>query len=130
MSQADLVRAIEKMLSSNGKYDPVGAIVDGENKRGFRIVRPGDELWFRASDWHKDSVASISGQRVRLVLLRAFETGQGAFTRTVFAISGAGLQVSVIEPTPEFAATLKRRGWRGKRRGRSFETFETVWQPK
>lgn len=128
MSQATLIRAIEEILS--GSYDPVAAIVAGEKKRGFRVVRPGDEAWFRAGDWRIDSIASIHGATVRLVLLHSFQSGKGAFTRTVNGISDAGLTATVIDPTPEFAAALKRRGWHGRLMGRSFETRETIWKLK
>ena len=128
MSQASLVRAIEEMLS--GSYDPLAAIVEGETKRGFRVVRPGDEPWFRAVDWRAASIASVSGKTVRLILLHSFESGKGAFTRTVENISNAGLMPTVIDPTPEFAAVLKRRGWHGKSVGQTFETRETIWHRK
>lgn len=128
MSQATLIRAIEEILS--GSYDPVAAIVAGEKKRGFRVVRPGDEAWFRAGDWRVDSVASVHGATVRLVLLHSFQSGKGAFTRTVNGISDAGLTATVIDPTPEFAAALKRRRWHGRLVGRSFETSETIWKLK
>jgi hypothetical protein len=129
VSQAALIRAIEEILSDG--YDPIRAIVDGEKKRGFRVVRPGDEGWFRAGDWRVDSVASVvHGKTVRLVLLHAFQSGKGAFTRTLQGIAAAGLSATVIDPTPEFAEALNRRGWRGKSVGHSFETRETIWKPK
>lgn len=127
MSQAALIRELEAILSGN--YDPIAAIIKGERDRGFRVVRPGDANWFRAGDWRAESVASITGKTVRLVLLHGFQSGKGAFTRTVKAIEDIGFQPSVIDPTPEFAAALKRRHWRGKMMGRTFETRETVWRP-
>lgn len=126
MSRAALIRELEAMLSGN--YDPIAAIVQGEEKRKFRVVRPGDAPWFRATDWRAESVASISGNTVRLVLLHCFESGQGAFTRTVKAIEDAGMRPAVIEPTKEFAAALKRLGWRKKTVGSTLETCETIWK--
>ena len=130
MSQAALIRAIAEILSQDDKYDPITAIADGEKKRGYRVVRPDDEPWFRATDWHHESVASVHGNIVRLVLLHSFESGKGAFTRTVKDICDAGFIPAVIDPTPEFAEALKRRGWHGRKRGRSFETYETVWRQR
>lgn len=129
MSQGALIRQLEAMLS-DPNYDPIAAIVESEKKRGFRVLRPGDTPWFRATDWVHDSVASVSGTLVRLVLLHAFQSGKGAFTRTVKDAQDAGYKPTVIDPTQEFAAALKRRGWRGKKMGWSFETYETVWRPK
>jgi hypothetical protein len=48
----------------------------------------------------------------------------------VKAIEDAELVPTVLEPTREFAAMLKRRGWRGKRMGHNHETFETIWKSK
>ena len=127
MSQAALIRELEAILSGN--YDPIAAIINSEKERGFRVLRPGDTPWFRAADWRQESVASVSGTMVRLVLLHAFPSGKGAFMRTVKGIQEAGYNPSVIDPTPEFAAALKRLMWRGKLVGRTFETRETVWKP-
>ena len=128
MSQAALIRSIEDILS--GSCDPVAAIIAHEQKRGYRVIRPGDAPWFRANDWRAESVASVSGMQVRLVLLHGFENGKGTFTRTVKAIEAAGYKPSVVDPTPEFAAALRRRRWRGKRRGSTFENTETIWKPR
>ena len=128
MTVAALLKELEAMLSGN--YDPIAAIVEGEKKRGFRVVRPGDEPWFRAVEWRAKSVASVSKDTVRLVLLHSFKSNKGAFTRTVQRIEEAGLRPTVIDPTPEFAAALKRHGWSGRLVGRSFETRETIWRLK
>lgn len=122
-----LLGLIEKIMTEG--YDVVAAIVDSERSRGFNVVRPGDTPWFRATDWHADSVASLNGKRARLVLLRAFETGRGAMTRTIAAINDAGFIPAIIDPTRELAAALKRRGWDSKREGSCFEDRETVWTP-
>lgn len=129
MSESALLAELEAMLNDPG-YDPVAAIVEGEQKRGFRVVRPGDKPWFRIRDWRAESVASIDGNTVRLVLIHAAREGRGTFTRTIQNIEKAGLLPSVIEPNPEFAASLKRRGWVGKQVGCTFETRETVWRQK
>lgn len=122
-----LVNILDKVLS--GKYDPVSAILEGENARGFKVIRPGDTPWFRAMDWRHESIASIDGKRVRLVLLYAFESGKGAMTRTLSGIIEAGLKPAVIDPTRELAATLTKRGWKMRVEGSSFEDREDVWVP-
>ena len=128
MSQAALIAELEAMLN-DPNYDPVAAIVTGEKMRGFRVLRPGDTPWFLALDWLPVSIASVSGTMVRFVLIHAQEPMTGAFTRTVNGAQEAGYKPAVIDPTPEFAAILKRRGWRGKDVGHDFETRETVWRP-
>ena len=129
MSESALLAELHAMLN-DPHYDPVAAIVEGERKRGFRVVRPGDEPWFRIRDWRAESVASIDRDTVRLVLIHAVREGRGTFTRTIQNIEKAGLLPSVIEPNREFAASLKRRGWVGKQFGKTFEERETVWRPK
>ena len=129
MSESALLAELHAMLN-DPHYDPVAAIVEGERKRGFRVVRPGDEPWFRIRDWRAESVASIDRDTVRLVLIHAVRENKGTFTLTVQNIEKAGLLPSVIEPNREFAASLKRRGWVGKRTGHDFETTEMVWRPK
>ena len=121
-----LLDLLDKMLSG---YDPVAVIVDGETARGFKVIRPGDAPWFRAVDWRAASVASINGMKVRLVLLHSFQSGRGAMTRTIAGIKTAGLLPSIISPTRELAATLKRRRWKSKDEGTTFEDRETVWTP-
>lgn len=122
--QTKLVGLLDKILSG---YDPVAIIVESETARGFKIVRPGDAPWFRAADWRAASIASINGNKVRLVLLHAFESGKGAFTRTVSGIVEAGMTPTVIDPTPQFSSMLKRRGFKPRDEGTTFEDRETVW---
>ena len=122
-----LLHLLEKMLS--GGYDPVAGIIEGEEARGYKVVRPGDAPWFRAADWQAESIASINGMKVRLVLLHAFKEGRGALTRTIDGIKQAKMIPTVIDPTRELAATLKRRGWKSKDVGTTFEDRETVWSP-
>jgi hypothetical protein len=129
MSQAALIAELEAMLNNDPNYDPVAAIVAGEKMNGFRVLRPGNTPWFLAADWMAYSVVSVSGTLVRFVLIEAHEPGTGAFTRTVKGLQDAGYKPAVIDPTREFAAMLKRRGWRGKAMGHNFETTETVWRP-
>lgn len=121
-----LVQMVDDILS--GKSDPIANLVSMEQSRGFRIIRPGQAPWFRATDWRAASVASIDGKRARLVLLHAFQSGKGAFTRTISGILAAGLAPSVIEPTHELAEALQRRGWRERRLSSGMR--ETIWYPR
>jgi len=65
MSEAALIAELHAMLN-DPNYDPVAAIIEGERKRGFSVIRPGDAPWFRKSDWKAESVASIDGNTVPL----------------------------------------------------------------
>ena len=131
MSQAALIKAIDDFFSEKGvNFDPIAAIVKSEQKRNFRVIRPGDVPWFSSKDWVKESVVSVSGKLVRLVLLHAVEPGKGAFSRTLKGLVDAGYKPAVIDPTKEFAETLRRRGWKGRLCGSDFETFEYVWKPQ
>lgn len=122
-----LNQLIEEMFRPG--YDPVAAIIDSEIKRGFTVIRPGQAPWFSAADWLASSIASIDGRYARLVLIHANEMGKGALTRTIAAIQSAGLIPCIVDPTIELAAALKRRRWKSKDHGSTFEDRETVWTP-
>lgn len=124
MPNPKLLDLVEKMLAGG---DPVALILEGERARGFRIIRPGDAPWFRAGDWRPASIASVDGMYARLVLLHAFESDRGAFTRTVEGIRAAHLIPTVIDPTREFAAMLKRRKWVENTHFPSHGSYEHVW---
>ncbi len=127
MSEAALIEFLERALS--GEYDPVSAIVEGEEERGNIVIRPGDAGWLPTTDWRLETVCSLQGNTARLVLIHAKVERQGAFNRLLIATEAAGLKLAVIDPTPELASTLSRRGWSGKQVGRTFETRERVWAP-
>jgi hypothetical protein len=129
MSEAALLAELEAILN-DPNYDPVAAIVEGERKRGFHVIRPGDKPWFLAADWMSESVASVYGPMIRFVLIEARKPGTGAFTSMIERMRSTNYKPAVIEPTKEFAAMLKRRGWRGTATGHTFETRETIWRPK
>jgi hypothetical protein len=100
-----------------------------ERAKGYRLVLPGWEPWLSASDWHETNVVSVDGERVRLVAIWAKNPGRGAFRRLVAAIQAAGLKPCVFSPHDEFAATLKRWGWKEKRRGYGMD-HEEWWEPR
>ena len=122
-----LNKLFDQLLSGN--YDPVAAIVENEMKRGFQIIRPGDAPWLDKEDWIPATVASINGMRARLVLLHAKAQGKGALTRTIQHIQAHGLIPAIIDPTIELAAALKRRNWKKRSEGHTFDDRETVWTP-
>ncbi len=127
MSHAALNTLLARLLS--GGYDPVAAIVEDETARGFKVIRPGDAPWFRATDWRAASVASIDGKVARLILLHAFESGKGAMTRTIAAVEAAGLRPAILEPTAELATTLQRRKWKSRTVHLPGNDHEVVWSP-
>lgn len=127
MAESALVEVVKRILA--GGYDPVAAIVEDETDRGFKVVRPGDAPWFPAADWRAASVASIDGNTIRLVLIHSHESGKGAMTRMLAAIEDAGLKPAVLEPTPQLADVLRRRGWLS-REVRLLLDRETVWSPR
>lgn len=100
-----------------------------EIKAGRRVVKPGEEAWFPAADWHHSNVVSVEGDTVRLIAIWALNPGTGAFRRLVASIFAAGLKPCIIEPTNEMRATLKRWGWKGRRYGYGFESEER-WRPR
>lgn len=118
---ADLV-----VRATSGQHDPLAAIVESETSRGFRVVRPGNVDWFPPADWRPASIASISGNQIRLVLLHAHTSNGGALTRLLDRT--ITYDVSIIDPTAQLVAALKRRGWCGRTAGHSFETREQVWR--
>ena len=125
MSEAALVEVVKRILA--GGYDPVTAIVEDETARGYKVVRPGDASWLPITDWRPASVASIDGNTVRLVLIHSYESGKGAMTKCLAAIESAGLKSVILEPTPQLADALRRRGWRGRRRSLPHGDHETIW---
>lgn len=129
MSTQAFVELLHNVMS--GHHDPVRALVQHEQRRGNLVVRPGDVPWLPTADWEPATLCSLSGSadEVRLVLLHAVKPGAGAFTRVLAGLALHGLRPTVIDPTPEFAAALARRGWRGRSFGPTFETRETVWRP-
>ena len=124
-SGTKLVAQLMRMLDG---YDPRLAIIEGERKRGFRVVSPGDTEWFPLADWKPASVASLHGMTARLVLLDAVSPRHGAFKRLVSALSEANYTALVISPTREFAEALSRKGWRGAQQGSKFDDRETIWR--
>lgn len=114
----------------DGAADPIGEIVENEKIRGYEVIQLGDRPWLPASDWLPETICSLNGSIVRLVLIAARMPGTGALTRCLAGIERAGFIPNIVEPTDELQATLRRRGWRHKTHGRTFKTRETVWRPR
>lgn len=125
MSIRALADAIEAFMS-DGR--PMWEIMrEREANRGFSPIIPGDAEWLSLADWDKTSVVSINGGEVRLVAIMAARPG--SFTRLLASLELLGLTPVVVEPTREFAATLRRRGWCIEHVGTTFEDRETLMRP-
>lgn len=124
-----LAEQLDRLFAQIGTGQRMEDIMrDDEAKAGRRVVKPGDEPWFSAADWHHSNVVSVDGDTVRLIAIWALNPGGGAFRRLVAAIHAAGLKPCIVEPTHEMRQTLKRWGWRGRRYGHGFESEER-WRP-
>lgn len=121
-----LAHLIEKIVLPD--FDPAEEIAKSEAERGFTVYRPGEVGWLPLSEWKSKSVCSVNGIYARLVLIDAVRPGSGAFGRMIVALRLAGLIPCVVDPTIEFAAALKRRGYRGREVGTTFEDRETIWK--
>lgn len=119
-------RLAEALESGAGVH---GLMRADETAAGRRVVVPGEVLWLPAEDWDPTVVVSIDGKRVRLVAILAKDPGKGAFRRLVTAIQAAGLEPTVVCPTTEMRATLKRWGWRRRDIGRDWN-HEELWYPR
>lgn len=125
-----LVPQLERMMTAIaiGK-SPADVIREGEKAAGRRVLRPGDEPWFRAEDWDADAVLSIDGDTVRIVLILAREPQRGAFRKLCQDIASVGLRPCVVAPTIEMQNTLTRWGWKHRIHGFGFES-EDWWTPR
>jgi len=100
-----------------------------EAQAGRAVVKPGEVPWLSTEEWKEDTVVSIEGYTVRLILLVAVRPGHGAFTRLIARLRRAGLKPAVVAPMPPFAAALERRGWRSRIIGTGYKAQE-VWYPR
>ena len=100
-----------------------------ERQAGRIAVRPGGRAWLSRRDWRADTLASIDGMIVRLIVLHARIERAGAFTRTLQAIDRIGRVPVVVEPLGPLVDVLMRKGWQARISGDSFETREAVYWP-
>lgn len=122
--QAELRRVVASSLLGVSMSDVMRS---AEIAKGARVVRPGDEPWLSAEDWHEDVVVSVRGDRVRLVAIRAKNPGHGAFRRLIASVTESGLVPCVVCPFGAMRETLKRWGWRERHRMVDGEEF---WEPR
>ena len=125
----DAARVIAECFAVIAKGGSVADLIArNEISAGFRVVRPGEVAWLPIGDWEPGTCCSVTESGIaRLVLLHARESGKGAFARLLVGIDDAGLIPHVIEPTREFAAALKRNGWR-ERLVNTKDGRERVWK--
>jgi len=127
----NLESALEEIFAVYDRGRSVHDLMRGnEAKAGRTVVKPGERPWLSADDWHYSVVVSIAGDRVRLIAIQALRPGTGALTRTIAGITAAGLIPVIVEPTREMRETCRRWGWKMRRVGDSFDTFEEQWRPK
>lgn len=129
MSEHELSNIVAQAVA-RPTFSIADLIVDMERRKFPRgiIIRPGHRL-LPTEDW-AEAIVTVTGVRVRLVLLDARKPGSGAFTRLCAALAEFGHRPVVISPTREFAAMLARRGWRERIVGTTFETRERQWTPR
>lgn len=130
MSELNSNLARVAQLLEFGGPDTMGAeIISHEQKRGFKIIRPGEVEWFPLARWKTRSIASLDVLRVRLVALDAIVPGQGSFTALIKDIRSAGLFPVVVEPNNRLAESLKRWGWKHRRirTSRPDPLAENIW---
>src|SRR6516164_8855455 len=125
MVDKDWIRKeVAAMLAAGG---PAARICEIEKALGHHVLPVGVTIPFAfdAKDWEPDSVVSLDGRRVRIVLITARTPGTGAFSRLVQNILRAGFKPVVVAPVgPEMPAILKHWGWRKAIERSGFEQSE------
>jgi hypothetical protein len=80
-------------------------------------------------DWVENSVISLNGKEVRLVIVSAKHERSGAFTRLLAEIERAGLTPVICAPIGRVMPMLMRKwGWIESVRGEGFMRCEE-WRP-
>jgi len=124
-----MVSRVADMMAFGGRDMLLHDIVATERAKGFQIVRPGEAEWFPRSDWRKNSICSVSGNRVRIVLIEAHHQKSGALVRLIAALQERELVPVVVEPHPRLAQRLAAWGWKNRRHGAG-DLAETIWYPR
>lgn len=107
---------------------PIAAIAAAEKAKGHMVRHPGDEPWFPLSDWD-NSLISMEGRRVRIVMVRARIPGHGAFARMVYGILHAGLTPVVICPLEPMRLIVQLWHWHKHFSCGNFFEREETWVP-
>lgn len=128
---SDLMKAVEAAVLDDR---PIPEILrEYEVKRGFQLLATRNGFWLPDTAWHEDTVGSLvrlNGLRaLRLVLAVARQPRSGAFTELQRRTMRHGWALIVVDPTDDFAAALKRRGFTEFVVGDTFENRETWLLP-
>lgn len=126
--KSELSRIINQM-AFGGRDMVLANLVKMETDRGFVVIPVGSVEWLSPWTWHRNSLVTRDGQRVRLVLMEALHQKQGAFTRLVADIQANELIPVVVEPHDRLAHKLHTWGWRHRRLGAGV-TAENLWYPR
>lgn len=120
---------IVNQVAFGGRDMVLSNVIAMETDRGFVRIPVGSVEWLSPWIWHRNSVVTQDGDRVRLVLLEALRQREGAFTRLVADILACELIPVVVEPHDRLARKLAAWGWRHRRLGVGF-TSENIWYPR
>ncbi len=87
-------------------------MIRDEERRGFKVIRVGEEpLFLPSEDWHSLSFVSRNRRDIRLVGIIALNPGTGAFSRLVDKIIFSGMRPILVHPTYDSADIVQRWGW-------------------
>jgi hypothetical protein len=128
MSTSTLHAAIIDIMTSD--VPPEKALAQHEKDIGFVPVTLGVFPFFDVADWHPATLVSMRGKTWRLVLLHAKNPGTGALTRLLIGIKAHDphARIQIIDPTREMQITLRRKGWKGRETGSTFQDRKHVWE--
>lgn len=108
-----------------------GRMRDIEAEQGHTILQRDAPLAFAFSseDWDADTLLTLNGKDVRIVLTNAVRPGSGAFGRLVRSIQTAGFNPVVISPVgPYMPVIMEKWGWREYVVGSGFRRCRE-WRP-
>jgi hypothetical protein len=127
MHQTDIEHLITIISHPRGAG---GVLEDEEVARGAVILPLGTTtpIRFTEDDW-KAGIISCKGSEIRIVAIMAKRQRDGAFTRLLASIAGAGLKPVVIAPMgPVMIALMHRWRWVKTVKGKGYHACEE-WRP-
>jgi hypothetical protein len=128
--KAQYMSRLLTQLTINGDRNAIPEhMADAERAQGYTVLRPGEVDWFTHNDWRPSSLLSISGNRVRIVLVEAKRQNGGAFRRLIDDIEALEMVPVVVEPHDRLALKLVSWGWKSRTHGQG-DYRETVWYPR
>lgn len=122
---AEMIRAMSHPEGARGRMR------DLEIEHGHTVLVRDQPLAFSFSsaDWDEDTLITMDGKDVRLILTNALHPGTGALHRLVASIQAAGLNPVVLSPVgPTMPAIMKHWGWKMHTVGAGFHRSEE-WRP-